>query len=187
VKNFVLPLAAALLCGAALMGEPAPAAASVFNFTCSSNCTYLDSNNTQESYTGSFTYDSSPSSGPHISSASFNLPGFTGGDLFSFSFENVSGSTYERIFLANGAADLFRITFLDSDLNTGVEASANPTLSFIQDANSNVLASSFSGDFTIASVSAVPEPSTWAMMLLGFAGVGFMAYRRKAKPALMAA
>jgi PEP-CTERM motif len=28
-------------------------------------------------------------------------------------------------------------------------------------------------------VSAVPEPSTWAMMLLGFAGVGFMAYRRK--------
>ncbi len=30
---------------------------------------------------------------------------------------------------------------------------------------------------------AVPEPSTWAMMLLGFAGVGFMAYRRKSKPA----
>jgi len=32
----------------------------------------------------------------------------------------------------------------------------------------------------------VPEPSTWAMMLLGFAGVGFMAYRRKSKPALLA-
>jgi hypothetical protein len=31
-------------------------------------------------------------------------------------------------------------------------------------------------------VGAVPEPTTWAMMLLGFAGVGFMAYRRKAKP-----
>jgi hypothetical protein len=26
---------------------------------------------------------------------------------------------------------------------------------------------------------AVPEPSTWAMMILGFAGVGFMTYRRK--------
>jgi PEP-CTERM motif len=26
---------------------------------------------------------------------------------------------------------------------------------------------------------AVPEPSTWAMMILGFCGVGFMAYRRK--------
>jgi hypothetical protein len=28
-------------------------------------------------------------------------------------------------------------------------------------------------------VSAVPEPSTWAMMILGFCGVGFMTYRRK--------
>jgi PEP-CTERM motif len=36
-------------------------------------------------------------------------------------------------------------------------------------------------------VAAVPEPSTWAMMLLGFAGVGFLAYRRKSKPALIAA
>jgi hypothetical protein len=27
-------------------------------------------------------------------------------------------------------------------------------------------------------VSAVPEPSTWAMMMLGFAGVGFLSYRR---------
>jgi outer membrane lipase/esterase len=34
---------------------------------------------------------------------------------------------------------------------------------------------------------AVPEPATWAMMILGFAGVGFMAYRRKSKSALMAA
>jgi hypothetical protein len=33
-------------------------------------------------------------------------------------------------------------------------------------------------------VSTVPEPSTWAMMLLGFAGLGFMAYRRKKKIAL---
>jgi PEP-CTERM motif len=28
-------------------------------------------------------------------------------------------------------------------------------------------------------VAAVPEPSTWAMMILGFCGLGFMAYRRK--------
>jgi hypothetical protein len=27
--------------------------------------------------------------------------------------------------------------------------------------------------------SAVPEPTTWAMMVLGFAGVGFMAYRKR--------
>jgi hypothetical protein len=28
-------------------------------------------------------------------------------------------------------------------------------------------------------VAAVPEPSTWAMLLIGFAGIGFMAYRRR--------
>jgi hypothetical protein len=40
-------------------------------------------------------------------------------------------------------------------------------------------------DFSVASVaSAVPEPSTWAMMILGFAGIGFMAYRRKIRGSL---
>jgi hypothetical protein len=34
--------------------------------------------------------------------------------------------------------------------------------------------------------SAVPEPSTWAMMILGFAGIGFIAYRRRSKPARLA-
>jgi hypothetical protein len=41
--------------------------------------------------------------------------------------------------------------------------------------------------FVATAVPAVPEPSTWAMMILGFAGIGFMAYRRKSKPALMVA
>lgn len=31
-------------------------------------------------------------------------------------------------------------------------------------------------------VAAVPEPATWAMMLIGFCGVGFLAYRRKTRP-----
>jgi hypothetical protein len=35
----------------------------------------------------------------------------------------------------------------------------------------------------VTSVAAVPEPATWAMMILGFLGVGFMAYRRKSTPA----
>jgi len=31
----------------------------------------------------------------------------------------------------------------------------------------------------IPQVAAVPEPSTWAMMILGFLGVGFMSMRKK--------
>lgn len=34
-------------------------------------------------------------------------------------------------------------------------------------------------DFTYHAVSGVPEPATWAMMVLGFAGLGFLAYRRR--------
>ncbi|MBA2402454.1 MAG: PEP-CTERM sorting domain-containing protein [Bradyrhizobium sp.] len=36
-------------------------------------------------------------------------------------------------------------------------------------------------------ITPIPEPSTWAMMILGFAGVAFIAYRRKSRPAVMAA
>jgi hypothetical protein len=37
----------------------------------------------------------------------------------------------------------------------------------------------FGGTVNVSQVAPVPEPSTWAMMMLGFAGVGFMAYRRR--------
>jgi PEP-CTERM motif len=62
---------------------------------------------------------------------------------------------------------------------SAVDVNRGPTISVIP----------ASGNFEIgaAAVAAVPEPSTWAMMILGFAGVGFMAYRRKSKPLLMAA
>jgi hypothetical protein len=54
-----------------------------------------------------------------------------------------------------------------------------------------VIGSSFADPFTdfllTASVTtAVPELSTWAMMILGFAGVGFMAYRRHNREMLAA-
>jgi hypothetical protein len=52
------------------------------------------------------------------------------------------------------------------DLGSKIALSAKNTLSF---------------DFSIF---VVPEPSTWAMLLLGFEGLGFVGYRRtrRAKP-----
>jgi hypothetical protein len=45
-----------------------------------------------------------------------------------------------------------------------------------------------SGNFPSVQVgAAAPEPSTWAMMILGFVGVDFMAYRQKSKPLFTAA
>jgi PEP-CTERM motif-containing protein len=34
-------------------------------------------------------------------------------------------------------------------------------------------------------IPAVPEPSTWAMMILGFAGIGYMTYRRRKQAAVV--
>ena len=41
--------------------------------------------------------------------------------------------------------------------------------------------------FVNEQVAAVPEPSTWAMLLLGFAGIGFLTYRRRLKAEVSAA
>jgi len=48
-------------------------------------------------------------------------------------------------------------------------------------------ANHFDATFSATFTSAVPEPSTWAMLILGFAGVGFLAYRRKNNTALRGA
>ena len=61
----------------------------------------------------------------------------------------------------------------------------DPVISFAPGVDTTGLTFEFSDN--VGNVAAVPEPATWAMMILGFAGVGFMAYRRKSKPALMAA
>jgi hypothetical protein len=64
-----------------------------------------------------------------------------------------------------------------------VYASIDPTF-VLSDPNYSIALSDGFGNGVTATV---PEPPTWAMMILGFAGVGFMAYRRKSKPALMPA
>jgi hypothetical protein len=60
----------------------------------------------------------------------------------------------------------------------GASASVDPMFSIVDPA----LAAEFQFNFSSGidnGVSAVPEPSTWAMMILGFMGLGFMGYRRK--------
>jgi hypothetical protein len=45
----------------------------------------------------------------------------------------------------------------------------------------------FNMAFSVTGVGTVPESSTWAMMLLGFAGIGFMAYRKRKSGSAVAA
>jgi hypothetical protein len=72
--------------------------------------------------------------------------------------------------------------------NGGTVASAEPVLLAglsAGDAYLNIHTTNFGGGEIRGFLHAVPEPSTWAMMILGFAGVGFMAYRRRNKSATL--
>jgi hypothetical protein len=96
-------------------------------------------------------------------------------NLIKFSSgQTISGNDVHNACIAQG------FTCNDGTTNVWLRVdNLNPfTFAKFSDADAN------SFEFAVSSVAAVPEPSTWAMMLLGFAGVGFMAYRRKVKPAL---
>jgi PEP-CTERM motif len=92
------------------------------------------------------------------------------------------GSQLTVLTIDSDASNFFSKPFATTTINY-VATSGNTTISFIETASNDggdndalIDGVSFQGP---AVVSGVPEPSTWAMMLLGFAGVGFMAYRRK--------
>jgi hypothetical protein len=58
-------------------------------------------------------------------------------------------------------------------------AACNGYVTFTSDsAFTSVTLSSSGNSFEITNISAVPEPSTWAMMILGFLGLGFFGYRK---------
>jgi hypothetical protein len=40
---------------------------------------------------------------------------------------------------------------------------------------------------TVTGTGTIPEPSTWAMMLTGFAGLGFVGYRKAKRKGIAAA
>jgi hypothetical protein len=111
---------------------------------------------------------------------------------FSIDILNAAAGNYE-LFDNASHTDFFTLATQGGSVHTGLFASAGTIIS-IQELSivGDFRPGTF--DFAIDNVrfdgpvaGAVPEPSTWAMMLLGFAGVGFAAYRRKSKTALMAA
>ncbi|WP_108518203.1 PEPxxWA-CTERM sorting domain-containing protein [Bradyrhizobium algeriense] len=105
------------------------------------------------------------------------------------------------VFTGGGANDPFLFTsgngLPHDDVTSGFLVGQN-TLSFIiNDTGTGISGSltsstgpteiEFDAILTYSVTSAVPEPSTWAMMLLGFAGIGYGVYRsKKAAPALAA-
>lgn len=102
----------------------------------------------------------------------------------------IQGNWADNAAVQNG----HQLNGFDPSFTVGKNFVYNPTIGYtiLTLSNPNMQVASPNIDFylfgdTASAVSAVPEPSTWAMMVLGFAGIGFMAYRRKNKADLAAA
>jgi hypothetical protein len=91
-------------------------------------------------------------------------------------------------YLSFSGTGLTASDFLIFNFTTGVFGTANPNfagdpivLGLGQNINLAANTTNFADydNLSITLNSAVPEPSIWAMMILGFCGLGFLAYRRK--------
>lgn len=115
--------------------------------------------------TGSFTEPGTGTTGNYVTSADLRVQinGFNG---------DTTGAgyiTFSDFLLRDGSA---LVKFITLDLDAGFAGTQQ------------ILVSNF--DVAAAAGPAAPEPSTWAMMMLGFAGIGFMTYRRRKGAAVTA-
>ena len=98
-----------------------------------------------------------------------------GNGFDSASFQILQGGNviYSRSFSDLAGAD----AFFSNDL---IDVSLGTSPDNIEIAFDEMLSAGegFSFSYGAAAPAAVPEPSTWAMTLLGFAGLGFAGYRR---------
>jgi hypothetical protein len=102
---------------------------------------------------------------------------------------NFSGSLFQQVGAVGGGDDILVIGPVAATANCGVDCQGfggNAILTagnyYLDISGIGGGTSGYGGNLSV-SVSAVPESSTWAMMILGFAGVGFMAYRRRTQTA----
>jgi len=149
---------------AAAVISPASAAIYDFELTGSRNATFqIDTSATP-------TFASSSFIGSQIS---YDVTGLFGGvqETASAGFGTFLAAT-----LNIGAAGLGFTQFAGPDLFNG--DIVNPVFN-LGTFNLTSIASGASTITISQAVAAVPELSTWAMMIMGFVGVGFMAYRRK--------
>jgi PEP-CTERM motif len=148
-------------------------------------------NNGGGTITGTFTVDATVAAtapGGTQDLTAINLVQTGSGGINSFNFTNTSvasdylyeSPSFYNLTINDGGNDLN----LGFDLNGGALATTGFGESTVETEFSGAPIFVVSGTITEGPgiAPAVPEPSTWAMMILGYAGIGFMAYRRKSKP-----
>ena len=132
------------------------------------NFSVLTANGANYTYTG-------PTAGTYVPNPGANFPGpYDYAVACSSSASgNVCGSTYKfTISLTSAEQAAHDILVIGAPVGGG--GFTQDPVTFVADVSANT-----TGLVGTGVASAVPEPATWAMLILGFCGVGFMAYRRR--------
>jgi PEP-CTERM motif len=136
-----------------------------------------DGGGESDTYSASSTFDFAYGGDLELGLIDSQLTGFSSGAGFEsieFTIEADGNEILDTTFRSLAVAESF---FHDDVIDLGSDFGPNFDLTFgytlVADG-----AGGFGFDFALGG--AVPEPSTWAMMLAGFAGLGFMGSRRKA-------
>jgi len=108
-------------------------------------------------------------------------------DIFGLYWGSIDSYNHVQ-FLLNGAqvGNIISGSDLAAPIVASGDQSGNNSNAYITFSNvffDQVVLSSSGNSFEFTNVAAAaPESATWAMMVLGFFGIGFLAYRRKGRP-----
>ena len=134
-----------------------------------------------QTYSASSTFDFAYRGDLQLGMIEDQVSGFAGGQGFQsmeFTIAADGNEIFDRSFTSLAVAESF---FHDSVIDLGSDFAPNIDLTFgytlVADGSGG-----FAFDFAVGG--AVPEPSTWAMMLVGFAGLGFAGYRSARRAAV---
>ena len=133
-----------------------------------------DGSGESQTYSASSTFDFAYRGDLLISLIDNQVSGFAGGQGFQsmeFTIASDGDEIFDRIFTSLAIAESF---FRDDVIDLGSNLGPNIDLTF----DYTLVADGSGGfGFDFALGGAVPEPSTWGMMLVGFAGLGFAGHR----------
>jgi Protein of unknown function (DUF642)/PEP-CTERM motif len=117
-----------------------------------------------QKYTLSFVYSNNAGASPNPDRANVVIDGTTLDTIqhYGATTSDLNWTAFSEIFTATGLKTTLSFAQIDNCCNGGILVDS-------------------------VNVSAIPEPATWAMMVLGFFGIGFMAHRRKSYSGLRVA
>jgi hypothetical protein len=140
-----------------------------------------DGGGESNTYSASSTFDFAYGGDLKLGLIDNQLTGFSSGAGFEsmeFTIESSDGDIFDATFKSLAVAESF---FHDDVIDLGSDFGPNVDLTF----GYTLVADGAGGfGFDLAIGGAVPEPSTWAMTLVGFAGLGFAGARSARRRAL---